>query len=131
MDYLKESDIVRDLLYIFQGIQGTFIQYSSTDDAFNLRSNLVVSNSTRKIINELCELGWLYKKVDEWMKLQKLEADQSSQDINQVTQALCFSIQSELNEYYKLLSILDYQRQNYSEKDLANYLNLRKLYLWV
>ena len=92
MDYLKESDIVRDLLYIFQGIQGTFIQYSSTDDAFNLRSNLVVSNSTRKIINELCELGWLYKKVDEWMKLQKLEADQSSQDINQVTQALCFSI---------------------------------------
>ena len=52
-------------------------------------------------------------------------------DVNQVTQALCFSIQSELNEYFRLLSILDSQRQKYTEADTANYLNLRKLYLWV
>ena len=25
----------------------------------------------RKIINELCELGWLYKKVNDWMKIQQ------------------------------------------------------------
>jgi len=48
-----------------------------------------------------------------------------------VTQALCFSIQSELNEYFRLLSILDSQRQRYNEQDTANFLNLRKLYLWV
>ena len=40
-------------------------------------------------------------------------------------------MQSELNEYYRLLSILDTQRQNYAQEDIANYLNLRKLYLWV
>ena len=48
-----------------------------------------------------------------------------------MTQALCFSIQSELNEYFRLLSILDSQRQRYNEQDTANFLNLRKLYLWV
>ena len=61
--------MVRDLLFVFQGIQGSYIQYSTIEDAFCLRPNLIVSHSTRKIVNELCELGWLYKKVSEWMKL--------------------------------------------------------------
>ena len=69
LEYLSEGDIVRDLLFVFQGIQGSYIQYTSAEDAFTLRPNLVVSHSTRKIVNELCELGWLYKKVNEWLKL--------------------------------------------------------------
>ena len=89
----------------------------------------MVSPSTRKICNELCELGWLFKKVNDWLKL-NVETS-ASMDVNQVTQALCFSIQSELNEYFRLLSILDSQRQKYNEQDTANFLNLRKLYLWV
>ena len=108
--------MVRDLLFVFQGIQGTDIQYSSGEDAFTLRSNLVVSHSTRKIVNELCELGWLYKKVNDWIKLQQMaNAEVGSLDASQVNQSLCFSVQAELNEYYRLLSILDTQRSTYSE----------------
>ena len=44
---------------------------------------------------------------------------------------MCFAIQAELTEYYRLLAVLDSQRINYSCDDSANYLNLRKLYLWV
>ena len=58
-------------------------------------------------------------------------ATSSTMDVNQVTQALCFSIQSELNEYFRLMAILDSQKQRYTETDTANFLNLRKLYLWV
>lgn len=126
---IAEKDIVRDLLFVFQGIEGKLIQYSFAEDAYILQPSLLVSPSTRKIINELCELGWLYKKVNDWLKL-NVETS-LSMDVNQVTQALCFSIQSELNEYFRLLSILDSQRQKYSETDTANFLNLRKLYLWV
>lgn len=44
---------------------------------------------------------------------------------------MCFAIQAELTEYYRLLAVLDSQRISYTCDDSANYLNLRKLYLWV
>ena len=65
----------------------------------------MVSPSTRKIVNELCELGWLFKKVNDWLKL-NVETS-ASMDVNKVTKALCFSVQAELNEYFRFLSILD------------------------
>ena len=102
---VKEQDIVRDLLYVFQGIEGKLIQYSFAEDAFILQHQLSVTPSTRKIINELCELGWLFRKVNDWLK-RNIETS-VSMDVNQVTQALCFSIQSELNEYFRLMAILD------------------------
>ena len=35
-DQVKEQEIVRDLLYVFQGIEGRLIQYSFAEDAFIL-----------------------------------------------------------------------------------------------
>lgn len=32
-----------------------------------LNQNLAVSGSVRKIVNELAELGWLFKKVNDWL----------------------------------------------------------------
>lgn len=40
-------------------------------------------------------------------------------------------MQAELTEYYRLLAILDSQRTKFGSEDSANYLNLRKLYLWI
>lgn len=61
-----------------------------SEDAFVLQLGIQVTPSTRKIINELCELGWLFKKVNDWLK--RNIATTASMDVNQVTQALCFSI---------------------------------------
>jgi gamma-tubulin complex component 3 len=102
-EQLSEDLIVRDLIYVFQGIQGTYIQYSLLEDTFTLAPNCLVSPSTRKIIQELCELGWLFKKVYEW--LQRNQEMQSH--CNQVTQSLTFAIQSELTEYYRLIAVLE------------------------
>ena len=33
----KESDIIRDLVYVLQGINGTYIKYSFTDDCYNVQ----------------------------------------------------------------------------------------------
>jgi len=37
-----------------------------------------------KIINELCELGWLFRKVDDWLKRTSL-ATTNQGVVNQVT----------------------------------------------
>ena len=36
MDNIRERDIVRDLLFVFQGIEGKLIQFSFAEDAFIL-----------------------------------------------------------------------------------------------
>jgi gamma-tubulin complex component 3 len=95
------------------------------EDAYILQANLTFSPSTKKIIQELSELGWLFKKVSEWL------TRNGEMQSNQVTQSLCFAIQAEFTEYYRLLAVLESQRTKYTSEDAANYLNLKKLYLWV
>lgn len=126
---VNEDTIVRELLFVFQGIDGMLIKYQLLEDAYVLSTTVTVSPSTHKLICELCELGWLFKKVSDWVN--RNGGDSVNMQVNQVTQSLCFAIQAELTEYYRLLAVLDSQRVNYKYDDSANYLNLRKLYLWV
>jgi len=63
-----EDLLVRDLLFVFNGIETQLISYHMLEDAFLLNKDLPVSPSQRKIVNELCELGWLFKKVYEWFR---------------------------------------------------------------
>jgi len=81
MGDVSEDTIVRELLFVFQGIDGQLIKYHSLEDAYILTPQVTVSPSTGKLIAELCELGWLYKRVNEW--LLKHGADQNN--VNQVT----------------------------------------------
>lgn len=75
-------------------------------------------------------MGWLYKKVSDWVQNNGGDTQIAAQ-VNQVTQSLCFAVQAELTEYYRLIAVLDSQRTSYTCDDSANYLNLRKLYLWI
>ena len=61
-----------------------------------------MSPSTQKLIQELSETGWLFKKVNEWLIRTKKEQQNS-----QVVQSLAFALDAELTEYYRLLAILE------------------------
>jgi gamma-tubulin complex component 3 len=58
---------VRDLLFVFQGIDGQYITFELLSDAYTLSQNVSVSPSTLKLINELCEVGWLFRKINDWL----------------------------------------------------------------
>lgn len=98
------------------------------EDAYVVAPNVVLTPSTKKLVAELCELGWLFKKVNDWNQRNVKMENQSK-----VIKSLCFAIDSELKEYYRLIALLDSQRTQFpsQEADPANFLNLRKLYLWV
>ena len=78
------------------------MKFELLTDAYQLAQTVTVSPSTLKLINELCEVGWLFKKVNDW--LQKCSSEQR---ISQVVQSLCFAVQGELAEYYRLLAVLE------------------------
>jgi len=57
------------------------------------------------MILEMSELGWLYKRVNDF-----IARNIDSMYCDQVTQSLCFAIQAELTEYYRLIALLENQK---------------------
>jgi gamma-tubulin complex component 3 len=64
---LKEVDLVSDCLYCFQGIEGHNIIYDIAADGFIVRKDIPVSLPIRRLINQLCEIGWLYRRVQTYL----------------------------------------------------------------
>lgn len=50
---ISEEVLCKDLLYVFQGIDGQNISFSILEDAFILAPNVSVSESTRKLVTEM------------------------------------------------------------------------------
>ena len=63
-----------------QGIDGQLIKYQLLEAAYVLSQAVTVSPSAHKLIAELCELGWLFKKVSDWVA--KNGGDAQSQSVN-------------------------------------------------
>mmetsp|Transcript_8706 Transcript_8706/g.17003 ORF Transcript_8706/g.17003 Transcript_8706/m.17003 type:complete len:751 (+) Transcript_8706:47-2299(+) len=112
--------LLRDIVFAFQGIDGNYINYSILEDSFVIQPNIGVSEPARKMVSELCELGWLFRKVSEFVGRQ-LE-DLSS---GLFLKSLCFTLQKELTEYYHLIALIE-QQKDY----LVTLFNLKKLFLW-
>ncbi len=48
-----------------------------------------------------------------------------------MVQSFCFAIQGELNEYFRLLAVLEQQLRDNGKTAPENRLDLMKLYLWM
>lgn len=57
----QESDLVRQLIFIFGNNSSNDIV--EIDDGFHLKPNIPASDTVRKMVRELCELGWLHKQI--------------------------------------------------------------------
>ena len=97
-----EVKLLRDLLYIFQGVVGAHIRYDTRSESYVLDPSLGLSCPAKDIVLCLCELGWLYAKVDAYIN--KTE-NASSRGL--IAQAFGFALQEELSDYYRLLAVLE------------------------
>ncbi len=105
---LTEADLIRDLLFVFQGINGHALSYNERDDCFQLRPSIPVPEPSRKIVNSLCELGWLFKKITDFLE---------KPCHGLIRQSLNIAVREELNEYYRLLAVLENIRAKQSEDE--------------
>lgn len=127
---VTEAALVRDILYVFQGIDGKFIRMSSQDDAYKIDSKVAVSKSLRDLCSRLSELGWLHNKVRKYTDSRSLD-----RAFGLVGQSFCASLHQELQEYYRLLSVLHSQLQVEDDPPSALHtegsLTLRRLLVWM
>lgn len=95
---ITERDIIGDLIYVFQGIDGSYIHFNSQANAFVLNPLIPFKEDIFEIVGHLGELGWLYKKTQTFLEYFD---DLGKRTNSQTLEAFTFAIKNELNEYYK------------------------------
>ncbi|KAH9321324.1 hypothetical protein KI387_015963, partial [Taxus chinensis] len=131
---VTEGALVRDVLYACQGIDGRFVKFDKDLDGFAVVESYRVPKATRDMVRKLCELGWLYKKVKDYIS-ESVERG-SMEAIGTVGQAFYAALQEELSDFYKLLAVLEGQVHNpipvlEEGRSVGNYLSLRRLMVWL
>jgi hypothetical protein len=125
---ITEKDLISDLIFVFQGIDGHFINFNSVSNSYVLNPLIPFNDNVMDIVSVLNELGWLYRKVNNFLNYLN-EANIPSQFI----QSFSFSIQAELNEYYQLISLFKKMNTKLEdgEETESEELTFKKLLLWT
>ncbi|XP_063734236.1 LOW QUALITY PROTEIN: gamma-tubulin complex component 3 [Eleginops maclovinus] len=127
---VSEAALVRDILYVFQGIDGKFIKMSAQDNCYKIDGKVVLCKSLRDTSSRLAELGWLHNKVRKYTDARSLD-----RAFGLVGQSFCAALHQELKEYYRLLSVLHSQLQVEDEQGVMvcteSSLTLRRLLVWM
>lgn len=127
----SDALLIRDLIYVFQGIDGKLIKYDQISDGYRIERGIGVSYTTRALVNKLSELGWLFTKIRRY-----LDARAGDKALGLVGQSFCAALQLELTEYYRLIAVFEAQQQHLTDAGLggetcSNSLTLRRLLVWT
>ncbi|KAG5649023.1 hypothetical protein DXG03_000372 [Asterophora parasitica] len=143
LSQIPEPALLRDALYLLQGISGRYIRFSLQDDT-NIDNTLIfiddpkymISTPTRALIHRLSEVGYLYTRVESYVR-----DTEAAVGVGMIEQSLCHHLQSQLTEYYRLIAILESQMvaktartndgDDSHESAETSGLTLRRLDVWI
>ncbi|CAO3611650.1 unnamed protein product [Cunninghamella echinulata] len=128
---ISEALILKDLIYIFQGIDGQYITFDSDTNEYILDPNVTIPKPAQDLAYRLTELGWLYQRIQTFINV---NFDELSMGL--VGQSFCSALKSELMEYYKLIAILEAQIEKQDQSDdtfipTDQSLTLKRLQVWT
>lgn len=120
---LSEAELVRDLLFVMQNIDGTHLKWEASRDAFVLPRSCAVPPGARQLVGRLSELGWLFRQVQGFVHAgsggevvgaggRGGSSFGGAVAVGLVPQALRHALQAELDEWYQLIAVLEAQRQS-------------------
>ncbi|GAM24033.1 hypothetical protein SAMD00019534_072080 [Acytostelium subglobosum LB1] len=98
---VAEELLVRDLIYVFQGIDGKYIKFFNDIDSFAVEPNVNLSRPRRDMIGRLAEFGWLFRQIRIFL------VNGEFRHKGLVNQCFCSALQDELAELYRLIAILE------------------------
>jgi hypothetical protein len=99
-----EMKLLVDLVYILQGINGKHIRFDPRSESYVVDPALMLKPSIKDIVFCICELGWLYCRVSDYIKA---VVAPNSDIPGLVVQAFCYGLQEELGDYFRLLAVLE------------------------
>ena len=82
-----------------------------------LYKHIGVPGSVRSMVGKLCEMGWLFRRITTFVKLNGGGMQHGSNTLSLVGQSLSYAIQEEMSDYYRLVAVLEAQMNEKDEKD--------------
>ncbi|KAF2358866.1 Gamma-tubulin complex component protein [Trinorchestia longiramus] len=68
---VTEEVLVREVLFVLQGIEGKIIKYDIAADGYRIDPKVRISKPVRDLILKLSEVGWLYSQVQKFCEGQQ------------------------------------------------------------
>ncbi|KAI0068681.1 gamma-tubulin complex DGRIP91/SPC98 component [Artomyces pyxidatus] len=109
--HLSEELLLRDTLYLLQGISGKYIRFSPANDegrdmslVFTEDAGHFIPRPTKELIYRLSEVGHLYTRVDRFVRDRE-----TLTGVGMIEQSLCHHLQSQLTDYYRLIAVFESQ----------------------
>ena len=96
---MSEELLLRDLIFVLQGVDGQFVVANHHDDCFSISSEASVSAPQRILVQQIAELGWLHNKVSLYVNKKLKDATAGLME-----QSFCGSLQKQLADYYRMIS---------------------------
>ncbi|CAG8503370.1 7710_t:CDS:10 [Gigaspora rosea] len=124
---ISEILLLRDIVFIFQGIDGQYIKYNK-NSSYIIDPKAEISRSTRGILHRLTELGRLFRHVNDFVC-----TNVNDTSIGLVGQAFCYALQRELTEYYKFIAVLEAQVTKVTDSQQVEHsgLSLKRVLAWT
>ncbi|KNC54620.1 gamma tubulin ring complex protein 3 [Thecamonas trahens ATCC 50062] len=122
---VSENELLRDVIYALQGIDGRVVAFDKRAQAFAVDPRARVKAGQANLVRRVAELGWLYMRVKAFV----VQAS-AAPSLGLVGQALVGALQGELAEYFKLLAVLEAQVAA-GPGAHGQALTLRRLVVWV
>eukprot|EP00118_Oscarella_pearsei_P015761 m.144765 g.144765 ORF g.144765 m.144765 type:complete len:863 (+) comp38407_c1_seq3:451-3039(+) len=122
---LSEATLIRDVIFVVQGIDGQYVKFDMSRDSYVIDPKVGVPHSVRTQVAKIAELGWLYRKVRSYV-----DSHVNNKALGLVGQSFCAALSQELTEYYRLVAVLEAQQDISGEKGVEA-LTLRRLVVWT
>ncbi|KAK0206607.1 gamma-tubulin complex, component 3 [Desarmillaria ectypa] len=140
---ILEHLLLRDALYLLQGISGKYVRFSLQDDSENKlvfveNSKYMISEPVKTLIHRLSEVGYLYTRVEAFVRERE-----GAPAVGMIEQSLCHHLQAQLTEYYRLIAVLESQmptlpkhpadesEENQKIRQEETGLTLKRLDVWI
>ncbi|KAK1931915.1 Gamma-tubulin complex component 3 [Phytophthora citrophthora] len=128
---VPEEVLLRDVLYALQAIESRYLYFDDAADRFQITRSVGVPTPMRELIHMLCDLGWIYRKISEYIKQHREELA-----FGLVGQSFCHVLNTELASYFRLIAVLaaqideDAETRQPHERGISG-LTLRTLIVWL
>ncbi|KAI9105921.1 tubulin, gamma complex associated protein 3 [Phlyctochytrium arcticum] len=126
---IAEKDWLRDIIFVFQGIDGKYIRHDPRAEGYFIDPDVVISSRLRELLLRLAEVGWLYKRTTTYLKVVT-----SQKNAGMIAQSFASALQRELTDYYRLIAVLQSHCSadtNEKEGTTAPQLTLKRLLVWT
>ncbi|KAJ2175648.1 hypothetical protein EV181_006943, partial [Coemansia sp. RSA 532] len=99
-DDVSEAALLQDLIYVLQGIDGTYVHWNSMTSSYTVNPEVKLSRPTRAMVTLLSELGGLTRDVQSYIS-------EVERDGRLFEQSFCTELKVEMSTYYKLVSEIE------------------------